>query len=464
MQRKSLGLALALAAGLALGACQKKTETGDVLIAKIEGEPLSLADVKVVQTERHLGDRRSDGARPADRSQTAGAGGEDRQARRGPGRAPRVRRGDRGRPRQRQGSPDRQRAAGADGQGDRRLHRRHPEVLRNRKFVVIEQIEAAKPPKGVDIAPSATVTTLDQVQAKLDAARLPYQRTVVVVDTANTPTRVAQQLLAMPLNSLFQLATGNVVAEGQVLQVRPAPLAGRGRARSRRTSFKSGPGRRPDQDHLGPARRGPTSSSRRATSCPDAPASGQRDFAARKTLQGRHEEAGLERPHPRLQVSAVSPGATGTARRATSGPWSYSASTWWMTMALAGTPAAITAWWTRAPYMPWPPNCGSGPGWMLRMRPHRPPACAAPAGADSRTARPVRPGFAQRLGQPRSAASGRRRWRCCGRARRAPPPSQGGASLAVGDQQPRLAARSRPRWRRRWRARWTRRRRPGNQA
>jgi peptidyl-prolyl cis-trans isomerase C len=101
-----------------------------------------------------------------------------------------------------------------------------PQAFAARKFIVIEQIELARPTKPLAIAPSQGVTSLDQVQAVLDAAGVPYQRTVVVVDTANAPAAVNQRLLAMPANSLFELSTGAVIAEGQIVQVRSVPLSG----------------------------------------------------------------------------------------------------------------------------------------------------------------------------------------------------------------------------------------------
>jgi hypothetical protein len=102
----------------------------------------------------------------------------------------------------------------------------HPEAFAERRFILIEQIELARPDKPLAISPTQGVSSLDQMQAIVEAAKLPFQRTVVVVDTANTPTAVAKRLLGLPLNSLFELSTGTVLAEGQVLQVIRAPLSG----------------------------------------------------------------------------------------------------------------------------------------------------------------------------------------------------------------------------------------------
>lgn len=102
----------------------------------------------------------------------------------------------------------------------------HPEAFAARRFIVIEQIELARPAEPLAIAPSQTVTSLDQVQSTLDTAGVPYQRTVIVVDTANTPAAVSQRLLAMQTNALFELSTGSVLAEGQIVEVRAVPLSG----------------------------------------------------------------------------------------------------------------------------------------------------------------------------------------------------------------------------------------------
>jgi peptidyl-prolyl cis-trans isomerase C len=228
MQQKNLGLVLALAAGLALGGCGKKAgpEAGDVLIAKVNGEPLTLADVQVVQPGVTSGT-----VNPVvlgqllDRKLMAQAAKKEKLD-----EVPAVRREwDNALEIARANSRGRKIAESIPAPTDPEFDAfiaAHPESFANRKFLVIEQIEFASPPKAISVAPSATIKSLDQVQATLDAARLPYQRTIVVVDTANAPPAVAQKLLSMPLNSLFQMSIGEINAGAEVLQVRDVPLGG----------------------------------------------------------------------------------------------------------------------------------------------------------------------------------------------------------------------------------------------
>ncbi len=101
----------------------------------------------------------------------------------------------------------------------------HPEAFAARKFIVIDQIELRRPETPI-APPSQGVETLDEVQAKLDAAKLSYQRSVRVVDTASAAPAVVQKLLSMPTSAVFELSSGEIIAEGQILQVRSAPLSG----------------------------------------------------------------------------------------------------------------------------------------------------------------------------------------------------------------------------------------------
>lgn len=225
MHRTRLGLALAVT--LALGACHKAVgdEPGDVVIAKVGDDTLTLADVQAEQPGvaagavdpgliRNLIDRKLLAQAAASEKL------DDAAAKRDTERATEIALAN---------AKGRKIAAALPAPTDAEVDAfiaAHPEAFANRKFVVIEQIELARPPKPIAISPSQGVASLDQVQAILDAAKLPYQRSVVVVDTANTPSAVAQKLLGLPLNALFELSSGQVIAQGEVLQVRSAPLSG----------------------------------------------------------------------------------------------------------------------------------------------------------------------------------------------------------------------------------------------
>jgi hypothetical protein len=225
MHHTRLGLALALT--LALCACHKAVgdEPGEVVIAKVGSDTLTLADVQAEQPGVTAGavDPALIG-RLIDRKLLAQAAAaeklDDTIAKRDSARAAEIARANAKGHKIADALPP-----PTDAEADAFIAA-HPEAFAERKFIVIEQIELARPPKPIAISPSQGVGNLDQVQAILDTARLPYQRTVVVIDTANTPGGVAKRLLALPLNSLFELSAGEVIAQGQVLQVRSAPLSG----------------------------------------------------------------------------------------------------------------------------------------------------------------------------------------------------------------------------------------------
>ena len=102
----------------------------------------------------------------------------------------------------------------------------HPEAFAARKFLVIDQLELRRPDKTIPPPSAEGVKSLDEVQAKVEAAGLSYQRSVRVIDTASAAPAVIQRLSALPANAVFELGAGDIIAEGQILQVRSAPLTG----------------------------------------------------------------------------------------------------------------------------------------------------------------------------------------------------------------------------------------------
>lgn len=102
----------------------------------------------------------------------------------------------------------------------------HPQVFADRRFLIVDQIELRRPSDPKAFSGAGGVHSMDELRTTLESAGIAYQRSVRVIDTALTPPPTVQQLLALPANIVFELSTGPVVTEGQIVQVRPAPFTG----------------------------------------------------------------------------------------------------------------------------------------------------------------------------------------------------------------------------------------------
>lgn len=100
----------------------------------------------------------------------------------------------------------------------------HPEAFANRRFLIVDQIEL----RGGDgvLAGMPAAKTLDELQAQLDAAKAPYQRTIAVVDTASAAPQIIARLLAVPASGVFAMEAADAKVFGRVLEVRSQPFSG----------------------------------------------------------------------------------------------------------------------------------------------------------------------------------------------------------------------------------------------
>ena len=101
----------------------------------------------------------------------------------------------------------------------------HPEAFAARKFLIIEQIEV-RTPKGAPPPPASTAKTLDELQAQFDAAKVFYQRTLAVVDTASALPATIKGLLGVPPGMVFSMQNADARVIGRIVEVRDAPFSG----------------------------------------------------------------------------------------------------------------------------------------------------------------------------------------------------------------------------------------------
>jgi hypothetical protein len=103
-----------------------------------------------------------------------------------------------------------------------RFIREHPEAFSNRRFLIVDQIEVRGAKGQLEGLPVAN--SLDVLAGQLDTAKIPYQRTLGVIDTANAQPNVVQRLTSTPSGSLFTIGDAQLTIVGQVSDVRTIPF------------------------------------------------------------------------------------------------------------------------------------------------------------------------------------------------------------------------------------------------
>jgi EpsD family peptidyl-prolyl cis-trans isomerase len=100
----------------------------------------------------------------------------------------------------------------------------HPRAFRDRKFLVIDQIQLQRP--QVPLRAGQAPHTLADFQTLLDAAKIPYQRRLDLVDSGAVDAKLVEGLLAVAPHAIFQVSMPNGLTINQIQEVRAAPLSG----------------------------------------------------------------------------------------------------------------------------------------------------------------------------------------------------------------------------------------------
>jgi EpsD family peptidyl-prolyl cis-trans isomerase len=98
----------------------------------------------------------------------------------------------------------------------------NPRAFAERKFLVVDQLQVMGPTPALQPPPE----TLDAFAAALDAAKTPYQRRLDVVDSGAVDPGLLKTMMALPPNAVFQVNNGRSVMINQIREVRPTPLSG----------------------------------------------------------------------------------------------------------------------------------------------------------------------------------------------------------------------------------------------
>lgn len=99
----------------------------------------------------------------------------------------------------------------------------HPEAFRDRKMLLVDQIELRKDAKP---ATGGKVESLDAFQALLDRNGKTYRRNVIVIDSGAASAAVVSQILALPPHAVFEIANDDTLVESDLISVRSSPRTG----------------------------------------------------------------------------------------------------------------------------------------------------------------------------------------------------------------------------------------------
>ncbi|WP_337185330.1 hypothetical protein [Phenylobacterium sp.] len=100
----------------------------------------------------------------------------------------------------------------------------HPQAFANRRFLIVDQIELRG--GAGQLAGVKPARTLEELQGQLDAAKLLYQRSMGVIDTASASPATVQRILATPAGGVFEIDNGQFKIVGRVHEIRSVPFGG----------------------------------------------------------------------------------------------------------------------------------------------------------------------------------------------------------------------------------------------
>jgi EpsD family peptidyl-prolyl cis-trans isomerase len=102
----------------------------------------------------------------------------------------------------------------------------HPDSFAERKIFTVDQIQTPLPISNQLSAQLQPLNTLEEVEATLNAAHVPFQRVQTKLDAATSDPVAIENVLKLPPNSLFAVPQGNVMMINKVIAVKIEPFTG----------------------------------------------------------------------------------------------------------------------------------------------------------------------------------------------------------------------------------------------
>jgi EpsD family peptidyl-prolyl cis-trans isomerase len=102
----------------------------------------------------------------------------------------------------------------------------HPDIFAERKVFTVDQIRMARPSDPSLLKTLEPLKTLEQVEAALTAAKIPYQRSGGTLDAVGADPRLVEEILKLPPNEVFVIPGGTGLLVNQVRETRVIPFIG----------------------------------------------------------------------------------------------------------------------------------------------------------------------------------------------------------------------------------------------
>jgi EpsD family peptidyl-prolyl cis-trans isomerase len=102
----------------------------------------------------------------------------------------------------------------------------HPDMFAERKIFTLDSIRIARPTDPNIVKGLVPLTTLDQVVAFLNQAKIPYERSPSKLDAVGADPKLVDAIIKLPPNEVFIIPAGRLVAINQVQSVQVQPFTG----------------------------------------------------------------------------------------------------------------------------------------------------------------------------------------------------------------------------------------------
>ena len=101
--------------------------------------------------------------------------------------------------------------------------RQNPAVYAQRQQLVLDQIRMASPPDSKQVKALADLGSIDAIEGRLKAEKIPYARGRAGMDTGKVESIVAKQVVALPNGQVFDVSTNGTTFLSAIVQRIPVP-------------------------------------------------------------------------------------------------------------------------------------------------------------------------------------------------------------------------------------------------
>jgi EpsD family peptidyl-prolyl cis-trans isomerase len=102
----------------------------------------------------------------------------------------------------------------------------HPDIFAQRKVFALNQIRMAKPKDQATLKAMEPLKTMDEVEARLDAEKIPYQKGTSSLDAVGADPKMIDEIVKLPPDEIFIVPSGNGLLVNQIIGTKIVPFTG----------------------------------------------------------------------------------------------------------------------------------------------------------------------------------------------------------------------------------------------